>query len=169
MRAERFELPTFWSGVRGAAVAPCPLWQDVSIWKSNVFTAMKIESDGDKINQLRNFSCTQNEGRVVLTPSLIHKTLHDTVRKVSRIVCCKRLWCIWIAAFNLQSCTCGLVAMTSASHAEGRQFDPGQVYFCHCWSWFLPIARTDPKMLSPCPNTKAKAKQEFEAEESEKL
>ena len=26
------------------------------------------------------------------------------------------------------SSTCGLVAMTSASHAEGRQFDPGQVY-----------------------------------------
>ena len=25
--------------------------------------------------------------------------------------------------------SCGLVAMTSASHAEGRQFDPGQVYF----------------------------------------
>ena len=25
--------------------------------------------------------------------------------------------------------TCGLVAMTSASHAEGRQLDPGQVYF----------------------------------------
>ena len=25
--------------------------------------------------------------------------------------------------------TCGLVAMTSAPHAEGRQFDPGQVYF----------------------------------------
>jgi hypothetical protein len=25
--------------------------------------------------------------------------------------------------------TCGLVAMTSASHAEGRQFDPGQVYY----------------------------------------
>ena len=24
--------------------------------------------------------------------------------------------------------SCGLVAMTSASHAEGRQFDPGQVY-----------------------------------------
>ena len=24
--------------------------------------------------------------------------------------------------------TCGLVAMTPASHAEGRQFDPGQVY-----------------------------------------
>ena len=25
--------------------------------------------------------------------------------------------------------TCGLVAMTSASHAEGRQLDPGQVYY----------------------------------------
>ncbi len=24
--------------------------------------------------------------------------------------------------------TCGLVAMTSASHAKGRQFDPGHVY-----------------------------------------
>ena len=24
--------------------------------------------------------------------------------------------------------TCGLVAMTSAQHAEGRQFDPGWVY-----------------------------------------
>ena len=24
--------------------------------------------------------------------------------------------------------TCGLVAMTSPSHGEGRQFDPGQVY-----------------------------------------
>ena len=24
--------------------------------------------------------------------------------------------------------TCGLVAMTSAQHAEGRQFNPGQVY-----------------------------------------
>ena len=28
--------------------------------------------------------------------------------------------------------TCGLVAMTSASHAEDRQFDPGQVYFATC-------------------------------------
>ena len=27
--------------------------------------------------------------------------------------------------------TCGLVAMTSASHAEGRQFDPGQLYFSY--------------------------------------
>ena len=32
------------------------------------------------------------------------------------------------ACFKLHR-TCGLVAMTSASHAEGRQFDPGQVYF----------------------------------------
>ena len=29
---------------------------------------------------------------------------------------------------GLQAGTCGLVAMTSAQHAEGRQFDPGQVY-----------------------------------------
>ena len=28
--------------------------------------------------------------------------------------------------------THGLVAMTSASHAEGRQFDPGWVYLCVC-------------------------------------
>ena len=27
MRAERFELPTFWSGVRRAAIAPCPQWR----------------------------------------------------------------------------------------------------------------------------------------------
>ena len=26
---------------------------------------------------------------------------------------------------QVQQSTCGLVAMTSASHAEGRQFDPG--------------------------------------------
>ena len=32
------------------------------------------------------------------------------------------------ACFKLHR-TCGLVAMTSASHAEGRQFDPGLVYF----------------------------------------
>ena len=35
--------------------------------------------------------------------------------------------------------TCGLVAMTSASHAVGRQFDPGQV--C-CWTrWRLGNAK----------------------------
>ena len=36
--------------------------------------------------------------------------------------------------------TCGLVAMTSAPHAEGRQFEPGQVYYCQspllAWSWW---------------------------------
>ena len=31
--------------------------------------------------------------------------------------------------------TCGLVAMTSASHAEGRQFDPGQVYTLFWAAW----------------------------------
>ena len=38
-------------------------------------------------------------------------------------------WCrIYVCAFFYIS-TCGLVATTSASHAGGRQFDPGQVYF----------------------------------------
>jgi hypothetical protein len=32
-----------------------------------------------------------------------------------------------VARFKIANSTCGLVAMTSASHAEGRQFDPGQV------------------------------------------
>ena len=35
------------------------------------------------------------------------------------------VWC-GIKKKTLSSSTCGLVAMTSASHAEGRQFDPGQ-------------------------------------------
>ena len=46
------------------------------------------------------------------------------------------LACVGIIAFSIfysphhiSQSTCGLVAMTSASHAEGRQFDPGQVYF----------------------------------------
>ena len=38
--------------------------------------------------------------------------------------------------------TCGLVAMTSASHAEGRQLDPGQVYLpCR---WPLHMAASTP-------------------------
>ena len=52
--------------------------------------------------------------------------------------------CIGPATHNYPS-TCGLVAMTSASHAEGRQLDPGQVYeCCHIWncsvmdSWHHP-------------------------------
>ena len=32
---------------------------------------------------------------------------------------------------DFSTSTCGLVAMTSASHAEGRQFDPGQVYIIY--------------------------------------
>ena len=42
-------------------------------------------------------------------------------------VCARSKW-----STDKKSGTCGLVAMTSASHAEGRQFDPGQVY-----SWYL--------------------------------
>ena len=41
------------------------------------------------------------------------------------------LVCVCVCALGQQHglrSTCGLVAMTSASHAEGRQFDPGQVY-----------------------------------------
>ena len=34
-----------------------------------------------------------------------------------------------------RSSTCGLVAMTSASHAEGRQFDPGQVHVLFDAGW----------------------------------
>ena len=41
------------------------------------------------------------------------------------------------AARTSATCTCGLVAMTSASHAEGRQFDPGQVYL----QWHLHDCR----------------------------
>ena len=36
--------------------------------------------------------------------------------------------CFMITQPQMEMSTCGLVAMTSASHAEGRQFDPGQVY-----------------------------------------
>ena len=38
--------------------------------------------------------------------------------------------------------TCGLVAMTSASHAEGRQFDPGQVYDRLCLARALFLLRS---------------------------
>ena len=38
----------------------------------------------------------------------------------------------WSASATNGRSTCGLVAMTSASHAEGRQFDPGQVYDFSC-------------------------------------
>ena len=43
------------------------------------------------------------------------------------------------------TCTSGLVAMTLASHAEGRQFDPGLVYFISTASsnlqhWWLAAA-----------------------------
>ena len=39
----------------------------------------------------------------------------------------------WLFPQVSPMCTCGLVAMTSASHAEGRQFDPGQVYLHMRW------------------------------------
>ena len=49
--------------------------------------------------------------------------------------CASWLWSIGdVVAFEdileiaYSQSSCGLVAMTSASHAEGRQFDPGQLY-----------------------------------------
>ena len=36
---------------------------------------------------------------------------------------------LWLRPRRVCKGTCGLVAMTPASHAEGRQLDPGQVYF----------------------------------------
>jgi hypothetical protein len=44
---------------------------------------------------------------------------------------CIPLPCPWHLSSNG---TIGLVAMTSASHAEGRQLDPGRVYFRPCMS-----------------------------------
>ena len=50
---------------------------------------------------------------------------------------------VYVLRANCHS-TCGLVAMTSAQHAEGRQFDPGQVYagsaMCHCQLRGQPLA-----------------------------
>ena len=43
-------------------------------------------------------------------------------------LCISRRGCTGASGLPLQG-TSGLVAMTSASHAEGRQFDPGLVYF----------------------------------------
>ena len=39
---------------------------------------------------------------------------------------------MWLLSRKQFICTCGLVAMTSASHAECRQFDPGPVHL-HIW------------------------------------
>jgi hypothetical protein len=44
---------------------------------------------------------------------------------------------VYISVAGLRR-TCGLVAMTSASHAEGRQFDPGQVYVLGVKSGLMP-------------------------------
>ena len=53
-------------------------------------------------------------------------------KRLKRLKHLKRLlrWELW-HIFENEACsnsTCSLAAMTSASHAEGRQFDPGQVY-----------------------------------------
>ena len=47
---------------------------------------------------------------------------------LSACVVVHEAWAAGVGSYG----TSGLVAMTSASHAEGRQFDPGLVYF-FCW------------------------------------
>ena len=44
----------------------------------------------------------------------------------TNLITCEISMFTWNGA--LSNSTCGLVAMTSAPHAEGRQFDPGQMY-----------------------------------------
>ena len=39
----------------------------------------------------------------------------------------RKIVALILALHALSASTCGLVAMTSASHAEGRRFDPDQV------------------------------------------
>ena len=67
----------------------------------------------------------------------LHKKMHCLETHTDP--CLSEFWCVrtskrkqlaWFSALlrSLFTSTCGLVAMTSASHAEGRQFDPGQVY-----------------------------------------
>ena len=60
------------------------------------------------------------------------ESLHDTLLTIhmlpsARIACMQQTSVLHTETLESQG-TCGLVAMTSASHAEGRQFDPGQVY-----------------------------------------
>ena len=50
--------------------------------------------------------------------------------------------------FNMHG-TSGLVAMTSASHAEGRQFDPGLVYILFSRAAGLRCATCRQRTLQP--------------------
>ena len=45
------------------------------------------------------------------------------------------------AHYAIKCSTCGLVAMTSAPHAEGRQLEPGQVYLFRRMCQLLPSLR----------------------------
>ena len=54
--------------------------------------------------------------------------------------------------------TCGLVAMTSASHAEGRQFDPGQVYSMRVRTQRL--AQAIRWVFSPCCHQRSELKRD---------
>jgi hypothetical protein len=52
-----------------------------------------------------------------------------SVTKECRLDSCHEDQAFYVLMEPFRNRTCGLVAMTSAPHAEGRQFDPGQVYF----------------------------------------
>ena len=52
-----------------------------------------------------------------------------SVTKDCRLESCHEYQGFYVLREPVRNRTCGLVAMTSAPHAEGRQFDPGQVYF----------------------------------------
>ena len=52
-----------------------------------------------------------------------------SVTKDCRLESCHEHQGFYVLMEPVRNRTCGLVAMTSAPHAEGRQFDPGQVYF----------------------------------------
>ena len=56
---------------------------------------------------------------------------------------------VLLCTCGINTRTCGLVAMTSAPHAKGRQLDPGQVY-----SPYLPVAGLPQRY---CANTRLDA------------
>ena len=70
---------------------------------------------------------------------------HDIFSHCHAIVCCFAAFMAlsWLRGLcpALLNSTCGLVAMTSASHAEGRQLDPGQVYVEVILDLLLQFAR----------------------------
>ena len=93
-------------------------------WYSGITSASHAEGPGF------------NPQRVHVLPSDVHLASTVTCAGPSMYFLSDHQWSVvWVLclgpgqlhAWDARS-TCGLVAMTSASHAEGRQFDPGQVF-----------------------------------------